>query len=800
MFNPDTISKFPTSPGVYIMKNAAGDILYVGKAANLRNRVRNYFTSTGDNRFTVRFLVRNVETIDTVVTSSEKDAFLLENNLIKQHRPRYNIRLKDDKTYLSLRFRMNHPYPRLEMTRVRRAELGSAGTTAMGSGEALMDEGKSKRKRGRKDPDIYFGPFTSSGAVRETLRFLLKIFPVRTCRDSFFKNRTRPCILYDVGKCCAPCTEPVSQEYYADLISRVATFFNGKDDEVRRTLMHRMEELAEAMEFEKAALVRDRLEALERTLESHQAESHLGGDRDVIAIASAQGRSLVVLQQFRRGVLIHSTDFYTKNYEQEDAEVLYSFISQQYDGMAQQIPGEVLVTLEPQDCALLEEWLREERGGAVRIHMPQRGKLNAIAHTARQNARMGLNRRLGGEKTREETLDELSERLMLDHPPRTIECLDISNIMGVLAVGSIVRFEDGEPDKSGYRLYRIRTIEGSNDFGMIREVMRRRFRPDSDRAREFPDLFIVDGGKGQLSVAEDVFRELNIQGVALAGMAKSRLKVRAPKKYPGVRGSGEAAEIRRAAEQAQAIADGAGMDADENAENRSESDAPTASSDPVNDYFPDAPDYVGDTPEDSGPVEIKARERFRPLTVQGYGKEEKIRFRTEERIFLPGRKNPVTFATNSPALFLLERIRDETHRTAITYHRKLRQKTNRKSVLDEVPGVGPKRKKLLLRHFGSLAALKQASLEEIGAVEGVGQTAAKNVYDFLNAEGAGAAGDKIAEAAAESTPVPSSEPGKRIEVEEEWFVAEGEGDAAGEPQVNTEKPEDLLDPGDRRSL
>jgi excinuclease ABC subunit C len=435
MLNPETISSFPTAPGVYIMKNAAGDVLYVGKAANLRNRVRNYFSATGDNRFTVQFLVRNVETIETVSTSTEKDAFLLENNLIKKYRPRYNIRLRDDKTYLSLRFRMNHPYPRLEMTRVRRAELGSAGSQAMGTGEALDVVQEAKTKRTRRDNDLYFGPFTSSGAVRETLRFLLKVFPVRTCRDSVFRNRTRPCILFDVGKCCGPCTEPVSQDYYSDLVQRVATFFGGKDADVRQTLEQRMDELSDNLEFEKAAMVRDRLNALERTLENQQAESHLGGDRDVLAIGSSQGRSLVVLQQFRRGVLIHSVDFYTKNYEQENSEVLYSFISQHYDGLAGQIPPEILVTEEPADCALLEEWLREQRDGAVRLHVPQRGKLNAIAHTARQNAKMSLNRRLGGERTREETLNELSERLMLDHVPKTIECLDISNIMGVLAVG-----------------------------------------------------------------------------------------------------------------------------------------------------------------------------------------------------------------------------------------------------------------------------------------------------------------------------------------------------------------------------
>lgn len=658
MFDPQTIMDFPRAPGVYIMKDAQGTVLYVGKAINLRNRVRSYFTAAGDGRYRIRFLVKIVETIETIVTATEKDAFLLENNLIKKYRPRFNIQLRDDKTYISLRFRMNHKFPRLETVRVRRADLSGVAMQALGTGEPLIDTApveETGRKRG-KVPDRYFGPFTSSGAVRETLRFLLKIFPVRTCRDSVFRNRTRPCLLYDVGKCCGPCTEPVSEEYYQDLIRRVSVFFSGRDEEVRRTLEDRMLELAENMEFEKAALIRDRIAALEATLEAPQTESHIGADRDVVAVASAQGRSLVVVQQFRRGILLHSTEFYTKNYEMENGEVLYSFLSQHYDGLGKQIPAEILVAEEPDDRALLEDWMKDERGGAVRLHVPQRGKLNAIIHTAQQNARLGLNRRLGGERTREETLEELQERLNLNKLPNTIECLDISNIMGVLAVGSIVRFENGEADKSGYRLYRIRTVEGSNDFAMIREVMMRRFRPDSGRAREFPDLFIVDGGKGQLGVAEEVFKELGIMEVSLAGMAKSRLKVREPR-----RASGKA-------------------------------------------------------------------------SFQGYGSEDKIRFRTEERLFLPGRKNPVTFAPNSPALHLLERIRNETHRTAITYHRKLRQKTNRRSMLDEVPGVGPKRKVLLLRKFGSLTALKAASLEELAAVDGVSLEAAKNVYEFLRAE------------------------------------------------------------------
>lgn len=667
MFKPETIADFPQLPGVYIMKNAAGEVLYVGKANNLRNRVKNYFGNTSDNRFSVQFLVRYVETIDTIVTASEKDAFLLENNLIKKYQPRYNVRLKDDKTYLSLRFRMNHAFPRLETVRVRHSEIWARA-------DDPTDGSPREDRRQKKDPDIYFGPFTSGFSVKETLRFLLKIFPVRTCKDSVFSNRTRPCILFDVGKCCGPCTEPVSREDYLNLVQKVQKFFGGKAEEIKSVLRQRMEELSENMEFEKAAIVRDRLTAMDATLEKHQAESYLGEDRDVIAIASSQGRSLIVLQQYRGGVLIHFRDFYTKNYEQEDREVLYGFIAQQYGGLRSYIPREILVTEEPADCLLLEEWLREQRrGGTFRLHVPQRGKLSALAHTARQNALASLNRRLGGERTREETLEEISERLMLNHTPHTIECLDISNIMGTLAVGSIVRFENGEPDKSGYRLYRIQTVEGSNDFAMIREVMMRRFRPGSERAREFPDLFIVDGGKGQLGMAEEVFKELGVNSVALAGMAKSRLKVREPRRFD--------------------LADNL-----------------------VKETLEPGKKYATRTPK------------------YGYGKEEKIRFRTEERLFLPGRKNPVTFARNSPGLHLLERIRDETHRTAIGYHRKLRQKTNRRSILEEIPGIGQKRKKLLLKHFGSLTNLKLAEETAIAAVDGVGAEAARNIYQFLHGE------------------------------------------------------------------
>lgn len=632
-FNPESLSDFPVSPGVYIMKNASGEILYVGKAANLRNRVRNYFTSSGDNRFSVQFLRRQVAQVECVVTNNEAEAFILENTLIKQHQPRYNIRLRDDKTYISLRLRMDHEFPRLEVVRVRRhSDLR------------------------RREKDLYFGPYTNPGAVREVLRFLLKVFPVRTCKDSVFRNRTRPCLLYDVGKCCGPCVLPVPREEYDRLVRNVALFLRGRNEEVRSALEERMCQFSERMEYEKAAMVRDRIAALDETLEKQQAAVHGRFDRDAVGVASQQGRSVVVLQKYRSGLLTDTREYYVKNYEQTHDEVLYSFVSQHYaDGS--DVPEEIFVSEEPCDRAFLQDWLRQQRGATVALEVPQRGDRLRAVQTAALNAREALLRRLAGENTQDEILNEVAAKLDLLSPPHVIECVDISNIMGVMAVGSLVRFDNAQPDKAGYRLFKIRSVEGSNDFAMMNEVLQRRFRGTATEGgaapepRDPPDLLLVDGGKGQLSVAMQVMRELGIEGVALAAIAKSRLKVK---------------------------------------------------------------------PSRSGRTDPTAE------TV------DHVRYRTDERIFLPGRKNPVTFSANSPALFLLQRVRDEAHRFGITYHRKLRKMANQRSLLDEVPGVGPSRKRLLLRHFGSLAVLRAASIEDIAAIDGISRAAAENVYSFLH--------------------------------------------------------------------
>ncbi|MGB9691074.1 MAG: excinuclease ABC subunit UvrC [Candidatus Sumerlaeaceae bacterium] len=626
---PEHLSQLPAQPGVYIFKDAEGRALYVGKAVNLRNRVRSYFTRSADNRFSVQFLRRLAHSIEFVITANEKEAFLLENEFIKRHRPRFNIRLRDDKTYVSIRMRMNHPYPRLEIVRVRRY-----------AGERL--------ERG----DLYFGPYVSTSAVRATLRFLLKVFPIRTCRDSVFANRTRPCLLYDVGKCCGPCVVPVSQESYRELVDNVARFLRGRRDEVRELLERQMHALSDRMEFERAALVRDYLRAMDETLERQTVVSHAVADRDIIAIVSQGGHSLILLMEMREGAIAFTRDFFVRNYEQSDEEVLSQFLSRHYEA-ATTIPPEIVTNIEVADHELIEACLRELRGGSIEIRTPKRGAAAALVEMAQQNARLRLEMRARGEKSVEEALADLASALGLERIPRVIECVDISNLMGTLAVGSIVRFENGRPAKEGYRRYRIRTVQGANDFAMMREVLIRRFRSDSTRAMPWPDLLIVDGGKAQLGVARKVAAELGCASLMLAALAKERTR----------------GEIR--------LRQSAGCR--------------------------DATQTAGETAAKAKP----------------------------ERLFVPNRRNPIVLPEGSAALLLVQRIRDEAHRFAITYHQKLRAAANRRSILEEVPGIGSKRAKLLLRHFGSLAKVKAANVQELAAAPSMTRPLAEAVWAFF---------------------------------------------------------------------
>ena len=589
------------------MKDARERVIYIGKAINLRSRVRSYFREGGDQRFSIQFLRGKVEDVEVVVTDTEKEALLLENLLIKKHQPRYNIRLRDDKTYISLRLDTEHEWPRLHRVRKRRAG----------------------------DKALYFGPFSSSRAVKETMRFLQKLFPLRSCPDHVLRNRARPCILYQIERCCAPCVGKVDRERYQDFVDQTALFLKGRREEVIQLLKERMWEYSESLSYEKAAEVRDKIAAIEKTVEKEAVASHREFDRDVIGVARDRGRIAFVVLGFRGGNLTETSTFDFRDYGQDDNEVLESFLSQYYTA-GREVPREIVVPGEPSEAVLLREALHEQRGATVTLLVPQRGEKKRLVEMAAKNAALDLEKRLAGEKTRREILASLQRKLKLPEPPRRIECFDISTFQGSFNVGSMTCFVEGEPEKSLYRHFKVRGVEGQNDFDSMREVLARRYTRVLKEKTPLPDLIVIDGGKGQLNIAAEVLKELGLYGdVPVCGLAKARWK-------------------------------------------------------------------------------------------QGQAE------RTEERVFLPGRKNPIRFDQSDPALFILTRIRDEAHRFGVAYHRKLRSSANLRTGLEEIPGVGAKRRRALLTHFGSLARLRKATSEQIAAVPGIPGPLALEIYDFLH--------------------------------------------------------------------
>jgi len=608
------LDRLPAAPGVYIFRDSGGEAIYIGKAVNLRNRVRSYFNKTSDNRFWTQYIARNARRIDTILTATEKEAFLLENTLIKKNQPRYNIRLRDDKTYVSVAIDPAAEWPRAIVARPRGA-------------------------RPRGDKTLYFGPYSSAKSVRQTLKFLQKIFPIRSCSDAVLRNRIRPCLLHQIGRCVAPCSRPVDPAEYRQLVEGTVLFLRGKTGEAVAMLERRMKEHAERMEFEKAAAIRDRLRAIEATAEPQRVAERAQYDRDIIGYAEERGIAAVAALQYRAGALSDSRHFVLRAYENPAPNVLYGFLGQFYDEAAF-IPAEIYLSHEPADAELLEEALSEVAGRAVKLRRPQRGDKAQLVRMARMNAEELLQKHLAGEAHSSEAVEALAKALHLPEPPSTIECFDISNIQGVMAVASLACFRDGEPDKSGYRRFKIRTVEGADDYAMMREALERRFRPAVEDDKPLPSLVVVDGGKGQLNAALDVFREIGIEGLPVCGLAKSRLK--------DASGGGE-------------------------------------------------------------------------------------KTRTEERVFLPGRKNPVTFRANAPALFLLQRVRDEAHRFGITYHRLLRKNRNLRSVLEELPGIGAKRAKLALKEWKSLARMREASREELMQCASLTAPQGQMVWEFLHA-------------------------------------------------------------------
>jgi len=603
-----SLATLPTQPGVYLLKDRHGRVIYVGKAKSLRARVRSYFRG-GDGRSQIRFLMSRVAGVETLVTANDKEALILENNLIKQYKPRYNIRLKDDKTYLSVKVTLGDTWPRVLVTR------------------HIV-----------KDASRYFGPFSSAQAVRSTLDTIRKVFPLRTCTDAVFRNRSRPCLEYQIRRCLGPCCLPVEPGEYERHVRHAMQLLEGKDQEVIGDLRRRMEATAEELRFEEAARLRDQLRAIEETVEPQQVVMHGGGDRDVVGLYREGGFIEVQVLFVRQGKLMGSQSYSLEDWELPDEEVTAAILSQYYQG-GRYVPEEVLVPVKLDDAAVREEYLSEHRGRRVRIICPRRGAKVRLLAMAGENARQSFAARRDSEARNEKMLLELQRRLHLRHVPKRIECFDISNTQGTLAVGSMVVFDQGCPDKNSYRRFRVRSVEGADDFAMMGEVLLRRYHR-ALKANDFPDLLVVDGGKGQLNVAVRVLAELGIAQVDALGLAKSRIE-RAPGEH----------EIRR----------------------------------------------------------------------------------KPELLYLPGRKNPVVLPRNSTALFLLERIRDEAHRFAITYHKKLRHKAKLASPLDAIAGLGAARRRALMRRFGSLARLRQARPEELTALRGITETLARRIIGCLSA-------------------------------------------------------------------
>jgi len=671
------LDTLPTQPGCYVMKDKAGAVVYVGKAVNLRARVNQYFQErSGDTRAFIPFLEDLLGDVEVMITPSEKDAVLLENELVKKYRPRFNIKLRDDKNFISLRLSTTHPYPRLEVVR-----------------------------RIKKDGARYFGPFASASSIRETLSIVNRHFQLRTCTDSVMSNRRRPCLQYQIKRCPAPCVYNVPQEEYRRSVDEVALFLEGKADELTAQLEGRMKDASGKLEYERAAQLRDQLHAIERSLEKQRTVLGDLLDQDVLGFHRVGPALEIHLLFFRNGRLTGGRSFGFSKQEFPTEELLSSFLDQYYESGAF-IPKELLLPLQLSDAEVREVWLSEKKGERVRVHAPERGEKVRLVEMAMENARQSYEEKARSHQTQIEALTRLQSRLRLPRLPRRIECFDISTFQGQLTVGSQVAFSDGEPDKSGYRLFKVRGDAAGDDFASMFQVLSRRLKRGIEE-KNLPDLLVVDGGKGQLNVARAALREagLTIQDVPLAGLAKSR-----------VLEDEERFAARQGFRVAEAWAEKAGPE-------------------------PEVPQLAPEGEVPASPARGRSRRKGRFV-------QSEIE-RSPERVFLPGQKNPVVLRQNTSELHLLARLRDEAHRFAITFHRKLRRERNFRSVLEEIPGIGDKRKRALLSHFGSLKRIRAATVEEIAQVEGLNLQLAERVQRFLAAQSAEVEAREAAEGGAE---------------------------------------------------
>ena len=596
MLNGDTIKNIPQEPGVYLFKDRSGKVLYIGKAKNLNKRIHSYFSKGKDYPYKLSLILTNADTIEHIITATEKEALILEGNLIKKYRPRYNVILKDDANYPLLKLDINNRYPRLTIVR-----------------------------RMKNDGDLYFGPFTSASAVRSTLRLIGPVFPLRKCRTKGTPKRSRPCLNYQLGRCLGPCCLDVRVEDYQEIVDQVKLFLEGRSKELISQLREIMQKASRELNFEKAARVRDQIRAVEKTVERQAVVSTEMKDQDVIGLSRSGKEAGIVILFVRSGYMVGSRNYSIHCEWQNASEPLEAFLKQYYRDKGF-IPSEIILSDAIDDKRLISEWLTGMAGKKVSISVPSRGDKKKLVNMAVVNAENILLERQKSDQSA--ILEEAKSILHLGRKPAHIEGIDISNLKGDLAVASLVAFVEGVPQKSGYRNYRIKEVEGIDDYAMIAEVIKRRLKKGQP-----PDLFVIDGGKGHLSVALKTIDALGLEN---------------------------------------------------------------------------PPDVISIAKADQG----------EPRAV--------------DKIYLPKRKNPLILARNHPVLSLLMRLRDETHRRALSYYRKRSKKKLTGSELDRIPGVGPKRKKALLKYLGDLQSITKAEIEDLNGVPAINQVVAKNIFDYFH--------------------------------------------------------------------
>ncbi len=602
----EKVARLPENPGVYIMRDSDGTIIYVGKAVNLKNRVRSYFNNSQEQGFKITHMVPRINDIDYFITASEEEALILELNLIKRHKPYYNIRLKDDKSFPYLKISLTEDYPRVQITR------------------KLEDDGAR-----------YFGPFSSAYSIKQTLKTVKEIFPFRSCSKDLTKKITRPCLEYDIHKCPGPCINAVSREEYMESIKRLILFLEGKQEKVVRLLEDYMQKAVLKLEYEKAAVLRDRIKAIKEVINWQKLATKVKGEQDVIAFAQDRDTAYAQIFFIRGGKIIGREGFTIQGTQSEEPmQVMTDFVKQFYSSAAY-IPSLVLIQYPILDKTVIEGWLGKKKGSSVQIQSPVRGDKKQLVDTVALNARRGLQelkiKQISSQAGISTALEELQNALKMPALPLRIEGYDISNIQGKDAVGSMVVFEKGRPKNTHYRRFKIKTVEQPNDFAMMQEVIKRRFgrykssnHEATDTWKIIPDLMLIDGGKGQLSSVMEILKSINVESFQVIGLAKEN-----------------------------------------------------------------------------------------------------------EEIFTPGVSEPIILPKSSPALQLLQRVRDEAHRFAVGYHHNLHKKKTFVSALDAVPGIGPARKKALLKRFGSVTEIKEASIEELSSVNGINPSLAQKIKQYL---------------------------------------------------------------------